>query len=182
MEWVAFPFSEGSSQPRDWTQVSHIAGGFFTSWATGKPKNTGVGSPSSRGSCWPRIILVRPVTWLSVLFKLPTLFLHIIMMNIFAWTPANYLLLHLSDRSLYPSAFLNFWYPKPWNPKIQPRPLNWERKKNCSSLTFFVKVHFCDELVFSFNYLLLSHCPCIYTLLFIIRKSLLTSSRQCPVF
>ena len=32
--WVAFPFSRGSSQPRDWTQVSHTAGGFFTSWAT----------------------------------------------------------------------------------------------------------------------------------------------------
>ena len=31
LEWVAFPFSEGSSQPRDQTQVSHIAGGFFTS-------------------------------------------------------------------------------------------------------------------------------------------------------
>ena len=27
-------FSRGSSQPRDRTQVSHIAGGFFTSWAT----------------------------------------------------------------------------------------------------------------------------------------------------
>ena len=34
LEWVAFPFSRGCSQPRDWTQVSHIAGGFFTSWAT----------------------------------------------------------------------------------------------------------------------------------------------------
>ena len=33
LEWVAFPFSRGSSQPRDQTQVSHIAGGFFTSWA-----------------------------------------------------------------------------------------------------------------------------------------------------
>ena len=33
-EWVAFPFSRGSSQPRDWTHVSCIAGGFFTSWAT----------------------------------------------------------------------------------------------------------------------------------------------------
>ena len=29
LEWVAFPFSRGSSQPRDWAQVSHIAGGFF---------------------------------------------------------------------------------------------------------------------------------------------------------
>ena len=31
---IAFPFSRGSSQPRGWTQVSHIAGRFFTSWAT----------------------------------------------------------------------------------------------------------------------------------------------------
>ena len=34
LEWVAFPLSRGSSQPRDQTQVSRIAGGFFTSWAT----------------------------------------------------------------------------------------------------------------------------------------------------
>ena len=34
LERVAFPFSRGSSQPRDQTQVSRIAGGFFTSWAT----------------------------------------------------------------------------------------------------------------------------------------------------
>ena len=34
LEWVAFSFSRGSSQPRDWIQASCIAGGFFTSWAT----------------------------------------------------------------------------------------------------------------------------------------------------
>ena len=34
LEWVAFPFSRGSSQPRDGMQVSRIAGRFFTSWAT----------------------------------------------------------------------------------------------------------------------------------------------------
>ena len=34
LEWVAFPFSRGSSQPRDWTQVSCISGRFFTNWAT----------------------------------------------------------------------------------------------------------------------------------------------------
>ena len=34
LAWVAFPFSRGFSQPRDGTQVSHIAGGFFTSWVT----------------------------------------------------------------------------------------------------------------------------------------------------
>ena len=31
LEWVAVLVSRGSSQPRDRTQVSHIAGGFFTS-------------------------------------------------------------------------------------------------------------------------------------------------------
>ena len=30
LEWVAIPFSRGSFQPGDQTQVSHIAGGFFT--------------------------------------------------------------------------------------------------------------------------------------------------------
>ena len=40
LEWVAFPFSRGSSQSRDQTQVSHIARGFFTSWATREATNT----------------------------------------------------------------------------------------------------------------------------------------------
>ena len=34
LEWVAFPFSRGSSQSRDQTQVSLIAGKFIASWAT----------------------------------------------------------------------------------------------------------------------------------------------------
>ena len=34
LEWVAMPSSKGSSQPKDPTQVSHIAGEFFTVWAT----------------------------------------------------------------------------------------------------------------------------------------------------
>ena len=34
LEWVAYPFSRGTSWPRNWTGVSCIAGGFFTSWAT----------------------------------------------------------------------------------------------------------------------------------------------------
>ena len=33
LQWVAIPFSRVSSQPRDWTQVSRIAGRFFTNWA-----------------------------------------------------------------------------------------------------------------------------------------------------
>ena len=34
LEWVAYPFSNGSSLPRNWTGDSCIAGGFFTCWAT----------------------------------------------------------------------------------------------------------------------------------------------------
>ena len=34
LEWLAIPFSRGSSWFRGRTQVSHIAGGFFTIWAT----------------------------------------------------------------------------------------------------------------------------------------------------
>ena len=34
LEWVTIPFSVVSSQPRDQTLVSFIAGRFFTSWAT----------------------------------------------------------------------------------------------------------------------------------------------------
>ena len=39
LDWVAYPFSRGSSQPRNWTRVSCIAGGFFTSWATREADN-----------------------------------------------------------------------------------------------------------------------------------------------
>ena len=34
LEWLAFPFPRGSSQLRGRTQVSCVAGGLFTSWAT----------------------------------------------------------------------------------------------------------------------------------------------------
>ena len=44
LESVAFPFSMGSSQPRDWTQVYHIAGRSLPTEPQETPKNTGVGS------------------------------------------------------------------------------------------------------------------------------------------
>ena len=45
LECVAFPFSRGSSQPRDRTQVSRIAGGFFISWATREAQKYSIGYP-----------------------------------------------------------------------------------------------------------------------------------------
>ena len=40
LEWVAFPFSSRSSQPRNRTGVSRIAGGFFTSWTIREAHST----------------------------------------------------------------------------------------------------------------------------------------------
>ena len=40
LEWVAYPFFRGSSQPRNWTRVSCIAGGFFTNWATSEAQES----------------------------------------------------------------------------------------------------------------------------------------------
>ena len=45
-ELVDFPFSRGSSQPRDQTQVSHTADGFFTIWATREAQEYWSGSLS----------------------------------------------------------------------------------------------------------------------------------------
>ena len=44
LEWVAIPFSRGSSWPRSWTHVSCIAGRFFTIWASREapPNNTNI--------------------------------------------------------------------------------------------------------------------------------------------
>ena len=54
LKWVAVPFSRESSQPRDWTQVSHIAGRFFTSWDTREAQEYCSGYPFSSGSSWPK--------------------------------------------------------------------------------------------------------------------------------
>ena len=50
LEWIAIPFSRGSSQPRDGTPVSCTAGRFFTVWTTGKSLSSWV---------WIKFCLVR---------------------------------------------------------------------------------------------------------------------------
>ena len=47
LEWAAFPFSRGSSRPKNPTGVSCIAGGFFTSWAIGF-READPGSPTNK--------------------------------------------------------------------------------------------------------------------------------------
>ena len=56
LEWVAVPFSRRSFQPMDWTQVSCIAGGFFTIWATREARTSPLGMllPGFPESTWSR--------------------------------------------------------------------------------------------------------------------------------
>ena len=46
LEWVVMPSPRGSSQPRDPTQVSRIAGRFFTDWATREAQEFWSGYPT----------------------------------------------------------------------------------------------------------------------------------------
>ena len=85
LEWVAFPFSRWSSQSRDQTQVSHIAGVFFTSWAT-REALCGVHSPCYEhwivSSC---IHLCLQLNWYQItIMKLKLIgFLHLRILDIF---------------------------------------------------------------------------------------------------
>ena len=59
LEWVAFLFSRGSSQPRDRTQVSHIAGGFFTSWATRKALMLNILTKKKKKKSYKTIVIIK---------------------------------------------------------------------------------------------------------------------------
>ena len=53
LEWVAFPFSRGSSQPRDWPRSPTLWSDSLPDEPQGKPKNTGVGRLSLLQGIFP---------------------------------------------------------------------------------------------------------------------------------
>ena len=75
--WVAYPFSRGSSWPRDRTQVSHIPGRFFTNWA--KERNVCVSQScptfcslmdyNPLGSSVRGILQARILEWVAIPFS-----------------------------------------------------------------------------------------------------------------
>ena len=70
LEWVAVALSRASCQPKDQTQISHIAGGFFTIWATREPP-----LPSYCSNfflSWSAVLQLSPVPLCSFSLK-PTL-------------------------------------------------------------------------------------------------------------
>ena len=67
LEWVAIPFSRVSSWPRVQTQVSFIAGRFFTIWATKEDVYIGFLSPLS-----PFSPCLASAPWSHLPYQLPT--------------------------------------------------------------------------------------------------------------
>ena len=66
LEWVAVPFSRGSSWPSDWTWVSCITGRFFTIWATEKShRKTFIPCNNIRTHAWCSVLSVNMLRWLS---------------------------------------------------------------------------------------------------------------------
>ena len=68
LEWVAVPFSRGFSQPRNWSQVSCVAGRFSTSWGTREAQKTKNFLLYScyEGNSDPWATLPLPPTWLAL--------------------------------------------------------------------------------------------------------------------
>ena len=63
LDWVAYPFFRGSSQPRDRTGVSCIAGRFFTSWANREANSSGQNTGVSSLSLLQRIFPIQGSNW-----------------------------------------------------------------------------------------------------------------------
>ena len=86
LEWVAFPFSRGSSQLRDWTQVSCIAGGFFTSWATREALDTFWVNFCTWCEIGSNFILVHRDGWLSPHHLFQASLLAVFYLCLFIWS------------------------------------------------------------------------------------------------
>ena len=59
LEWVVYPFSRGSSLPRNQTGVSCIAGGFFINWAIKLPHSVPFSLTHAHSSCNSKYLYVR---------------------------------------------------------------------------------------------------------------------------
>ena len=73
-EWVAIPFSRGSSLPRNQTHVSHIAGRFFVVWAN---VQAACSTPESNkilylNSVWIKIKLAMLLLYIVIFLTLDT--------------------------------------------------------------------------------------------------------------
>ena len=73
LDWVAMSSSRGSSQPRNWTGISCIAGGFFTSWATREAHKPWGAAKKTQKTKKVRVLSSRKPNWnwLAILLDFP---------------------------------------------------------------------------------------------------------------
>ena len=116
LDWVAIPFSTESSQPRDWTQVSCIAGGLFTVWAAretswgANKSHRGPGCFKWNGAYALILVLVPIKCWYQSKFEnhsLKGLY------KLFHWI--NFKL----DETFHVLSLINRWKPKGYKLQIQ---------------------------------------------------------------
>ena len=74
LEWVAFPFFRRSSQPRDQTHVSRIAGRFFTSWATREAQLARINGVKNTRPAQENAEVSLLYTFKSIMFIFPPIF------------------------------------------------------------------------------------------------------------
>ena len=107
LEWVAYPFAWGSSQPRNQTGVSCIAGRFFTSWATRE---------APKGSCSVQFSSIQLLSHVQ-LFATPWTAAHQASLSI---TNSQSLLKLMSIESVMPSNQFILFHPLLILPYIFP--------------------------------------------------------------
>ena len=97
-EWIAFPFSRRSSQPRDLTQVSCIADRFFTSWAA---RETHQFISTMETIKWPPHLCIVKYLWVFNNLQTPMIF-----SSYYLWDHLSHNL-HLACQSGY--IYLHFY-------------------------------------------------------------------------
>ena len=132
LEWVALPFSRGSSQPRNWTGASCIVGGFFTNRAIREAHSLSVQFSSVQSLSHVRFFATPWTSALQASLSITNSPSPPKPMSIELVMPSNHLILHcplLLLPSIFPSirvfsnesALLIRW-PKYWSFRFNIRP------------------------------------------------------------
>ena len=99
LEWVAYPFSSGSSQPRNPTVVSCTAGGFFTSWGIREAPYSQWPPPKFLNDNMLQVKLITLLPYLKCFYLFPCIFVESQIHNMLVFKAPSDLALPLSPVS-----------------------------------------------------------------------------------
>ena len=138
------PSSSGSSQLRDWTQVSPIAGGFFTIWPTREAQEY-----------WSRLPIPSPgdlpAQELNLSLQVDSLPAKLVQLNVVEWRNIFYLLFYMTKRWILYSFVI-------WRVCVFICLNN----TILTLLFFFSKIMIAEEMEEKFIYIYIYVCVCIY--------------------